>query len=123
MLTCPCNVQPLHPTLNNKTGVYKGKYYFLTEAVLTNTHNLCFEQKYENSQNIPIENCHFYSREKSLYITWASFRKIYTIYNFISPSYMIHVKHRIQNIDACKKKSFGDNTDTHTKHTHTLLHT
>ena len=44
-------------------------------------------------------------------------------YNFISPSYMIHVKHRIQNIDACKKKSFGDNTDTHTKHTHTLLHT
>ena len=46
---------------------------------------------------------------------------IYTIYNFISPSYMMHVKHRIQNINACKKKSFGDNTDAHTKHTHTLI--
>ena len=32
-----------------------------------------FEQKYENSQKISTENCHFYSREKSLYIVWACF--------------------------------------------------
>ena len=37
------------------------------------THNQCFEQKYENSQNILIENCHFYSREKSMYVTRACF--------------------------------------------------
>ena len=35
-----------------------------SEAVLTCTHNLCFEQKYENNQNISTENCHFYSCEK-----------------------------------------------------------
>ena len=38
------------------------------------THNLCFEQKYENSQKILTENCHFYSREKLLYAVWAGFR-------------------------------------------------
>ena len=42
--------------------------------VLTCTHNICFEQKYENSKNNSTENCHFYSREKSLYIAWACFR-------------------------------------------------
>ena len=31
---------------------------------LTCTHNLCFEQKYENNQKISTENCHFYSCEK-----------------------------------------------------------
>ena len=46
----------------------------LIEAVLTCTHNICFEQKYENSQKNSIENCHFYSCEKSLYIAWACFR-------------------------------------------------
>ena len=38
------------------------------------TYNICFEQKYENSQNNSTENCHFYSHEKSLYIAWACFR-------------------------------------------------
>ena len=38
------------------------------------THNLCFEQKYENSQNISTKNCLFYSLEKSLYIALACFR-------------------------------------------------
>ena len=48
----------------------------LTEAVLTSTHNICFEQKYENSQNIATENCHFCSREKSLYIARACFHNV-----------------------------------------------
>ena len=30
----------------------------LTEAVLTCTHNLSFEQKYENSKKKSAENCH-----------------------------------------------------------------
>ena len=34
------------------------------------TNNLCFEQKYEKNS---IENYHFFSREKSLYIVWACF--------------------------------------------------
>ena len=39
------------------------------------THNLCFEQNYENSQIVSTENSHFYSSEISLYIAWACFRK------------------------------------------------
>ena len=31
----------------------------LVEAVLTGTHNLCFEQKYEKYQNVLSENFHF----------------------------------------------------------------
>ena len=46
----------------------------ITEAVLTCIHDLCFEQKYENSQKISNENCQFYIREKSLYVAWAYFR-------------------------------------------------
>ena len=46
----------------------------LNEAGLTCTHDQCFEQKYENSQNLSTENRHFYSGEKSLYVVWASFR-------------------------------------------------
>ena len=52
------------------------RYNRLSEAVLTCIHNLCFEQKYENSQIISTENCHLYSREKSLYVAWAFFRNV-----------------------------------------------
>ena len=50
----------------------------LNEAVLTCTHNLCFEQKSEKVKN-STENCHFYSREKSLYIAWACFRNVLNV--------------------------------------------
>ena len=43
-------------------------------AVLTCTYNICFEQKYENSQKISTENCHLYSSENLLFIAWACFR-------------------------------------------------
>ena len=71
--TGPCNVYTLTPNFYiEKTGVYRGVHYFhifalkhmlwvLDEAVLTCTHNICFEQKYENRQTISNENCHFYS--------------------------------------------------------------
>ena len=39
-------------------------------------HNLCLEQKYENLKKKSTENCHFYSREKSLYVAWACFRNV-----------------------------------------------
>ena len=46
------------------------------EAVLTCTHNLCFEQKYEKSKKKINRNYYFYSREKSLpmYVARACFR-------------------------------------------------
>ena len=57
MKTSPCNVYPLTPHF------YIVKLGF-TEAVLTNTHNLYFEQKYEKYHNFSYKNCNFYSREK-----------------------------------------------------------
>ena len=80
-----CFIRPYTALLYNKTGVFRGLHYFLifvlkhilwvlNEAVLPCTHKICFEQTYENSQNISTEYCHFYSREKSQYITWACFR-------------------------------------------------
>ena len=63
MQTCPCDVDPLTPNFYIvQTGVYKDiqvsyfcsktlivgtRYDRLNEAVLTCTHNQCFEQKYE----------------------------------------------------------------------------
>ena len=38
------------------------------------THNLSFEQKFENSKKNATENCNFYSREIWLYVAWACFR-------------------------------------------------
>ena len=90
-----CFILPYTPLLYSKTGVYRGLHYFLIlalkhilwvlvraaslrnrliEAVLTCTHNICFEQKYENIQNSSTESCHFYRHEKSLYIACACFR-------------------------------------------------
>ena len=40
----------------------------LAEAVLTSTHNLCIEQKYEKYQNILSENFHFLVVKFSVYL-------------------------------------------------------
>ena len=40
----------------------------LAEAVLTSTNNLCFEQKYEISQNFLSENFHFFGGEIPVYL-------------------------------------------------------
>ena len=40
----------------------------LGEAVLTSTHNLCFEQKYENYQNFSSENFQFLVVKISVYL-------------------------------------------------------
>ena len=77
---------PLHPTIV-KLG-FTGYRFFLIFALkhrlwvlvrtasLTCTHNLRFEQKYENSKNISTENCHFYSRKILLYIAWECLRNV-----------------------------------------------
>ena len=55
--TCLYICDPLKPHfLYSKTGVYRGIHYFpyfcsKTEAVLTSTYSLCFEQKYEKFQS------------------------------------------------------------------------
>ena len=40
----------------------------LTEAVLTSTHNLCFEQKYEKYQSFLSENFQFLEVKFSIYL-------------------------------------------------------
>ena len=45
------------------------------EAVLTCTHNICFEQKIRKYHNFSSENNHFYSREILQYIARACYRK------------------------------------------------
>ena len=40
------------------------------------THDLCLEQKHENSQKNSNENCHFYTREKLMYVAWACLRNV-----------------------------------------------
>ena len=98
---------PLHPTFytSSKTWVYMGIHYFLifalkhglwvlvSEAVLTFTHNLCFEQKYENSKKkISPENSDFYSREKSLYVALACLRNVLFVFFAISVQLQVHYK-------------------------------
>ena len=93
-----CFKPPYNPLLHSKTGVCRGLHYLLIfalkhiyrvlvrtatiEAVLTCTHNICFEQKYEISKNKSTKKCHFYSREKSQFIIYkvVKYRKILLIY-------------------------------------------
>ena len=67
MQTSPCNEHPLTPHFYivklGCTGVYIFFLFLVTEAVLTCTHNLCFEQKQEKNQKISSKNYHFYSCE------------------------------------------------------------
>ena len=49
----------------------------LIGAVLTCTHNQCFEQKIKKKEKKSSENYHFYSSEILQYITRACFRNIY----------------------------------------------
>ena len=65
VVTCTC-VSPsrkhadimLTPLNHSKTGVYRVYIIFLisAEAVLTSTHNLCFEQKYEKYKNFYLKS-------------------------------------------------------------------
>ena len=78
-----CNFNPLKPHFYivklGFTGVYtiflisaqKHRLWVLirtAEAVLTSTHNLCFEQKYEKYQNILSENFQFLVVKFSIYL-------------------------------------------------------
>ena len=68
---------PLTPLLYSKTGVYRGILYFSyfcsAEAVLTSTHNLCFEQKYEKYQSFLTENFQFLEVKFSTYFNMCVF--------------------------------------------------
>ena len=73
------------PHLYSKTGVCKGipiflifapkhRLWVLGEAVLSCTHNLCFEQKQEKIYKKSTLNFQILQFQKNLYITWACFR-------------------------------------------------
>ena len=75
-------IPPHTPLLYGKTGVCRGITIFLIFApkhrlwvlVITCTHNLCFEQKY---QKFSTENFHYIKLLKSLYIAWACLRNAF----------------------------------------------
>ena len=76
-----CFIPPYTPLLYRKTGVYRGIHYFLFFAlkhilwVLTCTHNICFEQKYENSKKNELKIVIFTAvRNRCIFIAWACFR-------------------------------------------------
>ena len=46
----------------------------LAEAVLTSTHNLCFEQKYEKYQSFLSQNFQFFGAKIFYIFEWARFR-------------------------------------------------
>ena len=66
MITCPCNENPLTPHFYIVKLGFTG-VYIISEAVLMCTHNLCFVQKYENSQNISTENFIFTAAKIAVY--------------------------------------------------------
>ena len=75
--TCLYNFDPLKPHFYivklGFTGVYIS-FLLLDEAVLTSTHNLCFEQKYEKYQNFLSENFPIYGGKIFSILEPACFR-------------------------------------------------
>ena len=94
---------PLTPLLYSKTGVYRSIHFFflfllknidcgyslepplrggsneyhrLSDAVLTSTHTLCFEQKYEKYQIFLSENFQFLDVKFSIYLN----RRVYVMF-------------------------------------------
>ena len=67
--TCPCNVYPI---------------------ILTCTHNLCFEQKWETYQNFHLKIFQFLKLKKSLYVAWTCFRNVK---NLITSLFMFRYIH------------------------------
>ena len=49
-------------------SVHKHRLWLLGEAVLTSTHNLCFEQKYEKYQSFLSDNFQFLEMKFSIYL-------------------------------------------------------
>ena len=88
--TCIYNFDPLKPHFYivklGFTGVYfiflissqKHWLWVLTEAVLTSTHNLCFEQKFENYQSFLSENFQFLVAKFSIYLN----RRVFVMLKF-----------------------------------------
>ena len=58
---------PLEPSHRGGSNEYP-QSIFLTEAVLTSTHNLCLEQNYENYQNFSSESFQFWVVKFSIYL-------------------------------------------------------
>ena len=55
----------------------------LVEAVLTSTHNLCFEQKFEKYPNFLSESFHFLVVKFSIYLN----RRVFVMQNTLTGDY------------------------------------
>ena len=83
-ITLPVCFIPYTPLLYSKTGVRRGIYYFLIFALkhilwvlvrtASITHNIFLSKNSKKKKST--ENCHFYSREKSLHI--LRYEKLYS---------------------------------------------
>ena len=61
----------------------------IPEAVLTSTHNLCFQQKYEKYQNFLSENFHFSVVKFSVYLNRRVFVMIFEEYGAFNVKQML----------------------------------
>ena len=72
------------------------RYNRLAEAVLTSTHNLCFEQKYEKYQKFLSENFQFLEVNFSIYLNRRVFvmlRKLISCSHFLERTFVAN-EHR-----------------------------
>ena len=76
------------------------------EAVLTSTHNLCFEQKYEKYQNFVSENFQFLAVKFSIYLN----RRVFVMFEK-------YVKIRVDGLKLilCVHKPIFLGTEVHIK--------
>ena len=82
----------------------------LTEAVLTSTHNLCFEQKYENYQNFSSESFHIWLVKFSMYVNRHVFIMKRKVEN--SPSVSSFLYSFLASGDFCRLlKTFANSLD------------
>ena len=83
----------LDRSYKRRKNVPRFQHHNLVEAVLTSTHNLCFEQKYEKHQNFLSENFHFLVVKFLVYLN----RRVFVMHS----GHMMFIPRRI-NVDAAR---------------------
>ena len=92
MKTCIYKFDPIKPHFYIVNWDIHYFSYFV-EAVLTSTHNLCFEQKYEKNQNFLSENFHFLVIKFSVYLFRLVFAMVIgnTIIRWMIQIFTVHI--------------------------------
>ena len=64
----------------------------------------------KNSKKHSTENCHFYSREKSLYIAWACFRNVLNVHHVVTKLYFKRVACKSSEEEISARNVISNNT-------------